>query len=77
MKKFTLMTLIFLLSTPSFAEFCNWGFVGPKKIKCDGEVYISGTVICGSELYRDVFCHSSKSHSGKDCAEDNSQQTVT
>jgi hypothetical protein len=60
----------------SQAEFCNWGFVGPKIISCKGEKYYFGTAACDSGIYRNLFCHEKFNQSGKECSDDVLPETI-
>ena len=73
----TFLFSIFMLFAPvSHAEFCNWGFAGPKVHRCNGENYYHGTAACNSGLFRDVFCHERFNQNGQACADDNSAETM-
>lgn len=73
-----LFFILFVIFYASFshAEFCNWGYAGPKIFRCNGENYYSGTAACNSGLYRNIFCHERFNQSGKECSDDNSPETM-
>jgi hypothetical protein len=69
--------LALALSSNSYAdEFCNWGYAGPKVYTCNGQKYCYGTAACSSGIYRGVFCKERFCDQGKDCADDNSKETI-
>ena len=75
MKTFFLLILT-LSPAASQAEFCNWGFAGPKIYRCNGENYYHGNAACNSGLYRDIFCNAKLYQNGQACSDDNSAETL-
>ncbi|RYZ70447.1 MAG: hypothetical protein EOP05_13275 [Proteobacteria bacterium] len=75
--KSILVAIAVLLAGPlAQAGFCNWGFVGPKAFKCRGEDYVYGTAACSDGMYSKIFCRTSKMNDGKECADDNAENTL-
>jgi hypothetical protein len=58
------------------ADFCNWGFAGPKHYRCDGVNYVYGSAADGSGFYRSLFCRDSLSDDCRDCRDDNAPATI-
>ena len=74
MRKLFALALL-LTAVGAEAEFCNWGFVGPRKYKCEEQNYIFGSPICDSGRYKNIFCHEQFFADGKACSEDASEAT--
>lgn len=70
------MFLASLFSFSAYAEFCNWGYAGPKIHRCNGENYYYGIAACDSGIYQDIFCHERFNQNGRACAADNSPETM-
>ncbi len=76
MDRILFLFFISLVSIYAHADFCNWGFVGPKRHKCNGETYYYGTAACSSGFYQNIFCHERFNQDGRACGDDNSPDTV-
>lgn len=76
MSRILFVILISLTSLSAFAEFCNWGYVGPKIHKCNRETYYYGTAACDSGFYQNIYCHERFNQDGRACADDNSPETI-
>jgi hypothetical protein len=74
--KTILISLLLLFVSQARAEFCDWGFVGPKIYRCDDQNYYYGTAACRTGFYSNIFCNSKYSQDGKACADDDSPETI-
>ena len=60
-----------------FDGSCNWTFSGGEEYKCGNDSYMFGKANCKSGVYKNIFCRYQFASSGKNCAQDKHEDTIS